>query len=195
MVRHDLLAVPPQKTHDHAMKQRLHRSITFWSGLLVMGFLVWAWWDSERLSSNAKRDPYWGRSTWGGVFIGNSGENPLGDLSFLSPPPSRSWNFSRAPATEVLRHTPEAFPPPIFFRPEGLPAAESEEVLNRWIDHDVEPLPFTVREQVILTLRYVGNDGSWILFVPHWLILLTVAAVWIALLLWRASRRRKAAAL
>lgn len=27
---------------------RLHRSIAFWSGLLVLAFLAWAWWDSIR---------------------------------------------------------------------------------------------------------------------------------------------------
>jgi len=30
------------------MKQRIHRSVTFWSGLFVMGFVCWAWRDSTK---------------------------------------------------------------------------------------------------------------------------------------------------
>lgn len=33
--------------------------------------------------------------------------------------------------------------------------------------------------------------GSWLLFVPYWLILLTVAAIWLLLLFMRARRRNK----
>lgn len=34
------------------MKLALHRSVTFWSGFLVMGFICWAWWDSVTISTN-----------------------------------------------------------------------------------------------------------------------------------------------
>ena len=33
------------------MKLPLHRSIIFWSGILVMAFIVWAWRDSQRYFS------------------------------------------------------------------------------------------------------------------------------------------------
>jgi len=30
------------------MKSAFHRSITFWSGILAMTFICWAWWGSMR---------------------------------------------------------------------------------------------------------------------------------------------------
>jgi hypothetical protein len=32
---------------------KLHRSLIFWAGLVVMGFITWAWRDSARFNSNA----------------------------------------------------------------------------------------------------------------------------------------------
>jgi hypothetical protein len=34
---------------------------------------------------------------------------------------------------------------------------------------------------------------DWELFIPYWLILLAVAVPWLALLIWRARRRKRAA--
>lgn len=46
------LAGPQAKAHHYgAMKLQLHRSLTFWSGLLVMAFICWAWADSARYTS------------------------------------------------------------------------------------------------------------------------------------------------
>jgi hypothetical protein len=46
---------PPMGNAHHApeMKLNLHRSMTFWFGILVMGFIAWAWWDSGRYQSAA----------------------------------------------------------------------------------------------------------------------------------------------
>ena len=44
--------------------------------------------------------------------------------------------------------------------------------------------------QVLSTVHYAGG-GSWDLFIPHWLILLTVATAWLGLLFWRSRRRKK----
>ena len=46
MVRPAALACPPPQARSHTLKQDLHRSITFWSGILVMAFICWAWRDS-----------------------------------------------------------------------------------------------------------------------------------------------------
>ena len=35
------------------MKLALHRSLSFWSGLFVMGFICWAWHDSFQMGSHA----------------------------------------------------------------------------------------------------------------------------------------------
>jgi hypothetical protein len=47
------LKISRQRLHSG---MRLHRSIAFWSGLLVLAFLAWAWWDSTR---------YWSRISFG----------------------------------------------------------------------------------------------------------------------------------
>lgn len=41
--------------HDWCVKLALHRSVTFWSGVLVMLFAGWAWWDSIRFATSAGR--------------------------------------------------------------------------------------------------------------------------------------------
>jgi hypothetical protein len=38
---------------------RLHRSLIFWGGLMVMISLGWAWWDSSRAGSFLENDPKW----------------------------------------------------------------------------------------------------------------------------------------
>ena len=43
---------------------KLHRSITFWSGLLVMVFIVWAWWDSRGNSTYASLRSSAGTRLW-----------------------------------------------------------------------------------------------------------------------------------
>jgi hypothetical protein len=43
------------------VKLALHRSITFWSGLLVIGFVCWAWWYSLAHFSYVAR---WNHAAW-----------------------------------------------------------------------------------------------------------------------------------
>ena len=54
------------------MKLALHRSITFWSGILVMGFICWGWSDSMRAISGFRLPFCWGSQAAGGIATGIS---------------------------------------------------------------------------------------------------------------------------
>ena len=92
------------------------------------------------------------------------------------------------------------FPPPLFERGAGRDlVAEFTEYVDRqpenWSPNTNEALRGmgARRSSIDLgfgSMRY-NKVGDWRLFIPHWLILLTVAALWLALLLWRARRRKR----
>jgi hypothetical protein len=154
-------------------KLALNRSLTLWSGLLVMVFVCWAWHDSERLWTNAGKGPYALHNACGGLIYGIT--TPGG-----FPP---GFHFDRRPM-DVYKHSPEAFPAPFLLRPRDLPVEESNRLMDRLIRTGG-----TIRE--LMTFSVSGRPSHlWLLFIPHWLILLTVAAVWLCLLFWRARRRK-----
>ena len=134
------------------MKQQFHRSVTFWSGLLVMAFVCWAWWDSLSQLSCIRLSHGEITNAAGGVRATYAGR---GNLS------------PRMERTSV---------PTIVGQDE-----------NHGVIFEVMDLP---------TIEW-GSPWFWSghgqrqLFIPHWLILLTVAAVWLALLFWRARRRKR----
>ncbi len=52
----------------------------------------------------------------------------------------------------------------------------------------------TERNKLLRSMTRFRSE-AWMLFIPHWLILLAVAVLWLGLLSWRASRRTAAAKL
>ena len=159
------------------MKHHLHRSITFWGGLLVMAFIVWAWQDSLQRSSTL-----WYRfsslaSKWGGIqFAQGTLANPQ-RLHVLHEP------LTRFPLEQ------ERLPQPGFHR-----AAElSPELRQALTDVAMGTRKgFRLEEHFKMNMT-LAPPGAWALFIPHWLLLLTVVVPWTALLLWRARRRKRAA--
>lgn len=137
---------------ETTMRAALHRSITFWSGLLVMGFILWAWGDSmESVSSAHLRGCHLIQAA-GGVAAG------------FTPDPSQPLIVRRIERSHEVMTTGGRY--------EGF-AEQKPQLVSRW------PQP----------RRCAVGPG---LFLPHWLILLTVASVWLGLLFWRARRRRLA---
>ena len=154
------------------MKLALYRSITFWSGLLVMGFIGWAWRDSELHMSRAQK----------GFF------SVVHDHSAVS-----VWWDPGAPAPLALTRYPvvdsvlrsDLFPAPLYMR--GNHEIRSAREQGRHAGSHP-----TAREDTIWFADEIGfNSRVW--FAPHWLLLLAVALSWSALLLWRARRRKRAA--
>jgi hypothetical protein len=83
--------------------------------------------------------------------------------------------------------TIEQLPPPHWVRGDG----RTFPGMNQWFLYGDRTLrAWDHRSYLELTQKYRPVD-DWILFLPHWLLLLLSAALWSLLLLWRARLRRK----
>lgn len=151
------------------MKLVLHRSITFWSGIIVMVFICWAWRDSkEHWSCSTFKS--WHAQHYKSAFIFGSNDH------------TTPLRWQRLPASAYPIQEEEYFPAPYL-------TWGSE---RRY----VHALTAMQREQRTLREKTLGlmekaKRHIWMSFIPHWLILLAVGAVWLGLLFWRARRRRK----
>jgi hypothetical protein len=152
------------------LKLALHRSITFWSGILVIAFIGWAWRDSK--ASISALIFHHGRiaNEYAGVTVTLS---PWYEVNQLLPHRSateRRVSFEALPAPHVAHGT-------------STPADSNplEPFDRRWEIGEWHQASFAI---------YGGAD-SWLLFIPHWLILLAIALPWTGLLLWRARRRKR----
>ena len=154
------------------MKLVLHRSVTFWSGLWVMAFLLWAWRDSFHREAILFYRAHAVHSVNGGFsLMHNPGAvSPLGWEYRKSSYPHPDW---------------AAFQPLLFLR--GSPNLDPNkdwDAWNRSVGH-----PSGARD-FYLALMEVQPIGFRMLFIPYWLILLAFIPLWAALLLWRTRRRR-----
>lgn len=71
----------------------LSRSVSFWSGILAMGFICWAWRDSTR-HMIAMEGKFLGAS----IHLTNHRQSM--NAGFIDKPhPSASWDLARLPAT------------------------------------------------------------------------------------------------
>jgi len=158
------------------MKLGLHRSITFWSGILMMAFIGWAWRDS--LSHGSWAELGWSRAAhcWGGLYVGHHAN-------------SLPVNFDAD--RELLGSDPpvvvEVFPAPVFLR-HGEMSLEEMGAMNDRVERG--EIPFTVDVLLKFTTVY-GHQDYWVLFVPHWLVMAGLVVVWVGLLVWRGRRRKK----
>jgi hypothetical protein len=160
------------------MKLALHRSTIFWSGLLVMGFVCWAWWNSNYRGARARYGALevWSHSS--GIGINRT---PFEGLVFdrKTGLPRQEFSTKRWPVIRELQNKTR-FPPVFWGRGKAQPLPAKQPAIGAPIqDHTAFNLEFR-------------PPSAWSLFLPYWLILLTVALPWLALLFWRAWRRRKA---
>lgn len=156
------------------MKLALHRSITFWSGILVMAFIFWAWRDSLKHET---------RPMWGSCEM----ESRRGALSFTYRP------SGRRPGLELFRNDyskpiSQPFPAPHFIRG-GIEHADPKTRQSYATKSDGAPM--TLRESDALNMIYRTNR-DWLISIPFWLLLLSFALLWSALLLWRENRKKSA---
>ena len=148
---------------------QLHRSLTFWAGLIVITFTCWAWWDSCHHDSLLYWKQLSAQSRHHALKI--SREN----LFHL-----RRIDTARRPSGHLFHGRPrDVFPAP-------------------FLVHAEKALPFekpslsTPLKEVEQLYTNTYGPGSWCLFLPYWLILLTLLLTWTALLFLRARRRRRA---
>jgi hypothetical protein len=140
------------------MPPALHRSILFWSGLLVIIFTCWAWRDSGRNQSSIYGKQLMAVSCNHGIMIIRQVGATFdfrGERAPISIPPDpyRSPFFVRSRATAPS--IPEVIPP-------------LEELQQLLVDH--------------------FPAGTWCLYLPYWLIVLSLPFPWSLLLLWRTRR-------
>lgn len=161
----------------------LYQSLTFWSGILVMGFICWAWWDSMRVISGVSR---------AGLVASNSAAFlAVGRMTNTVPsavPPAPGIEFQRESLgllhkSVVISSTPL----PAFFTGGGATDA------LLWSPEDIiDPPPQVTYVRAFEYTMITQPHEDWLLVIPHWLILLAVAVPWSGLLLWRARRHRMA---
>lgn len=157
------------------MKQQLHRSLIFWSGILIMAFIGWAWRDSMQRSSSM------GHGTWDLV------SSHAGLQFFPSSGDAVAWRFVSRPTNSYpLRVAPQWLPAPH--------AALSGKTNPEEVSHKVRVTEFASLRQLHDYWLSIRSDMQ-VYFLPYWLILLAVAFPWLGLLLWRARRRKRAHAI
>lgn len=172
------------------LKLALHRSFTFWSGVLVMAFVCWAWWDSSLRITSATFRRY--------SFISGARGIALNwDQGFSLLPPS----MDREPLVPSDDDA-SLFPPPRFERGAGHDMmAEFSKYVDRQDDHWIPNTPEALRamgarwgniDAYFGSMRY-QKVGDWRIFIPYWIILLAAAAPWLALLFLRVQRMKKSA--
>ncbi|WP_367871800.1 hypothetical protein [Luteolibacter sp. Populi] len=159
------------------MKPRLHRSVTFWSGILVMAFISWAWADSFRGGTWVRYGLWSATNSNGGVEVG-----------FIDTPvPAPLATGLRT--DYATRFSVVVLPAPQWTR--GKDFELEDQTKARWFVEKLREI--TSYREYLAHRMSLWPESSWGLFLPHWLILLAVALPWSGLLYWRARRRRRAA--
>ena len=156
----------------------IFRSVTFWSGLVAMAFIVWAWWDSmDAFSSVAFRKSH--VTSFGGGVIHKSGTSKVDETQWVrqsgAPPEIRGRWLSPPYLLQVAD------------RPSFVDDFEGRTEYSRWLQEGSAILQHGKFELGVLSKR------GWVLFIPYWTILLAVAVAWSGLLYWRHRRIRRAA--
>ncbi len=153
----------------------LHRSTTFWSGLLVIIFITWASWDSSWTASGSGKYGKWeALNLCNGVVVICSD-----DPAYLRLPgrytPDRKGEWPRLRITQpqyifrkVAGHDEAAFLRYPRYRPGG---EENGEI-----------------EQAFLHVFIYGSPGNWAFYLPHWCLIAGMLPLWLGLLFWRARR-------
>lgn len=151
------------------MTLALHRSLIFWSGLMVIGFIVWAWRDSRLHSSsieNAKTEVH---HVYSGILVKTCPR--------CTP---QKWGGLRLP-TGGDHRSKVIFPRALWLKGGGPRRRASPDELAR----------IKTYEQHIFHNNSFAPPDHYTVFLPHWLLLLAVSIPWSALLLWRARRRKR----
>jgi len=158
---------------------KLHRSLTFWSGLLVIAALIWAWRDSMRYGSSAWTERA-GRILIANAYAGIQVIHEGAPLS--SPYGAGRREFAGDPIVVLFG----ALPPPVLVRKGELTHERNREFSARFTTAADRPV-YSLREW----FEFISVGGMNLL-IPHWLILSVFTSLWLALLGWRARRRKKA---
>lgn len=178
------LAHAAQKTDDYRascavsrpespVKPALHRSITFWSGIMVITFLCWAWRDSFRHKAEVGKGRWLAASDMGGVVI----------YAFNM----KMWGFH----VNYDEKDPRAYAGWSAFQPLcRVSRTELEGLEDHWRENVSSAR--NARELFPARMMDYWATSEWLIFIPYWLILSAFTIPWGVLLLMRARRRKRA---
>lgn len=149
----------------------LSRSLTFWSGILVISFVCLAWFSSYFFTSETGWDCFSMENSCGGVQMDSaysrSGFRMGGEWK---PALNDGRSLSVMTAPFVLRGTMGQ-------------ASRGK---------SADPDSYRGAIESMLSRR---DSRAWVIFIPHWIFLLAAALPWAGLLYWRSQRTREAVAL
>ncbi|QJE99127.1 hypothetical protein [Luteolibacter luteus] len=148
------------------MKWRWHRSLIFWSGLLVMGFINWAWWDSCRMITGIGGHGWTMASADAGLLV--SKVDPLEAPGFganreKSESLTKAWDLSLPFIVEGGGAEPMKQPAWV-----EEPRGPGQSLESRW-------------EEIMA----IAPAGMMTAYVPYWLVMISVALLWLSGLAWR----------
>lgn len=150
----------------------LHRSLTFWCGLILILFLAWGWRDSWRKRSSAARGSYGIFHGYGGIAFYKQSLIPPADLQLTRVrtiyPRTHPIASMRAPLLPMIHHRQGDFP--------LLPEPGTPEAFRYFVDFGVSP-------------SWIHD--SW-LYLPYWMLMAPPLLTWGWLLLRRSRRQTRA---
>jgi hypothetical protein len=144
----------------------LSRSFAFWSGILVMFFIGFAWRDSMAHASSVSASKL--AIVSGGALVQVWS---IQETGWSRPVVQRNANHPRWPA--------RPFATPMLVRGDGFRQQE----MNRSDRGAV-----TYQDRMTGVAKWGFPPRNWVLFLPHWIVLLAFALAWTGLLFWRARR-------
>ncbi|WP_035613522.1 hypothetical protein [Haloferula sp. BvORR071] len=152
----------------------LFRSLVFWSGLLVTGFIVWAWGDSARRWCYVRYGPVIPSNRDSGLAFYHS-QGSLEHFGVTVDTAMYKIHGSRSGRARFARPG---------FVTGRLETGEGQEAIASGSGAgDERPLDPVTREFSLGRSR-----GESLLFIPHWCLLLAVLVGWAGLIYWRHRR-------
>jgi len=148
------------------VKQHLKRSVTFWSGMVVVIFLCWAWADSMFYGSTLRWNCFMAENENGGIQV-----NSAYSFSGFSAGRSAALALPKNSYSPVVAA-------PLILRGKSEPGPEYH--------------PSSTYRGSLEMMMARRKPEAWLVFIPHWLLLLAVALPWSILLFWRARWRKQA---
>jgi hypothetical protein len=141
----------------------LHRSLSFWSGMLVMAFLCWAWRDSFLRDTWRTESHFACSNVAGAVSLG-----------------CYQTNFSKSAGRRDI--SPHAAPRPAFAAFSFIDSSSKVTLPSSELNSG---------ETLRFYLSSVPSGAYVFLNVPHWLLILLCLVPWLLLLAWRWRRMKR----
>lgn len=161
------------------MKLTLHRSLTFWSGILVMLFIAWAWRDSLKSQSWMGNRSFVVMNVSAFVALHHQTDPPI---PIGAPAPRFETRREALPRLKGIEDP--LLPPPLFLRGGG-------ENIHDFMARGESMKPVKTSHELQRNLIHFRPRADWSLLIPHWLLLAGVGVAWAGLLAWRAKRRNR----